>query len=268
MNSHNRERAEHFSRGAKGYDRVTPRPFAVYGQQLVDRAARSPGSRVLDVATGRGAVLLPAARQVGRPGLAVGVDLSWGMLCETAVDVRGADLDQAVLCRSDAHALPFAEGTFDALFCGHAIWAFPQAIHEFHRVLAPGGMLALTIVAEGCFDWVLDALLPYERAEDPEPEERRPVPPITTPEGLRALIEDTGFARIEVTDEETPFRYTHKDEWWDTLWAMGTGGTMERMSPTELADFRRAIYDALERFQRVDGVYIPWRVLTCLACKA
>jgi len=38
----------------------------------------SSGDRVLDVATGKGAALLPAARRVGLVGRVIGVDLSRG----------------------------------------------------------------------------------------------------------------------------------------------------------------------------------------------
>jgi len=258
---HNRERAGHFSRGAKAYDQVTPRPFAIYGQRLVDRAALPPDARVLDVATGRGAVLLPAAVRVGSQGHAVGVDLAEGMLNETASDLRRQQLAQATLCRSDACALPFSDDTFDVVLCGHAIWAFPQALYEFHRVLVTEGRLALTTVAQGCFDWVLKAIQAYEGREEPEQEERVPEPPVTTAEGLRARLQEARFDRVQVAEEETVFRYTHKSEWWNSLWTLGTQQTMERLSAEELAGLRRAIYDALEPYQRADGVYIPWRVL-------
>jgi ubiquinone/menaquinone biosynthesis C-methylase UbiE len=40
----------------------------------------APGQRVLDVASGRGAVLFPAVERVGSAGEAVGVDLAEGMV--------------------------------------------------------------------------------------------------------------------------------------------------------------------------------------------
>ena len=53
-----------FDRAASLYGGV--RYFPILGQWLVDLAEVPAGARVLDVACGQGAVLIPAARQVGR----------------------------------------------------------------------------------------------------------------------------------------------------------------------------------------------------------
>jgi hypothetical protein len=47
------------------YDRVGPRFFSHFGRRLVALAQIPSGAHVLDVATGRGAVLFPAAECVG-----------------------------------------------------------------------------------------------------------------------------------------------------------------------------------------------------------
>ena len=54
--------------------------FAHFGRRLVERAGVEPGHRVLDVATGRGAVLFPAAERAGVAGEAIGVDLAENMV--------------------------------------------------------------------------------------------------------------------------------------------------------------------------------------------
>ena len=54
--------------------------FAHFGQRLVAVVGVEPGQRVLDVATGRGAVLFPAAERVGTAGEAIGVDLAESMV--------------------------------------------------------------------------------------------------------------------------------------------------------------------------------------------
>lgn len=47
---------------------------------------------VLDVATGRGAVLRPASERVGQCGRVIGVDRSVGMVREVARDISREDL--------------------------------------------------------------------------------------------------------------------------------------------------------------------------------
>ncbi len=63
-----RETAGVFSRGAATYDRVGPAFFSHFGRRLVELAQIPSGARVLDIATGRGAVLFPAAEAVGPQG--------------------------------------------------------------------------------------------------------------------------------------------------------------------------------------------------------
>src|SRR5688572_25387548 len=72
------ETAAQFNRMATDFD--AEGAFAHFGQRLVDVVGIEPGQRVLDVATGRGAVLFPAAERVGTAGEAVGIDLAEGMV--------------------------------------------------------------------------------------------------------------------------------------------------------------------------------------------
>jgi ubiquinone/menaquinone biosynthesis C-methylase UbiE len=65
-----------FERAATTYERVGPPFFSHYGRGLVDLVEVQPGSRVLDVATGTGAVLLVAAERAGHTGKVIGVDLA------------------------------------------------------------------------------------------------------------------------------------------------------------------------------------------------
>ena len=55
--------AANFSRLAPDYDAAGC--FAYFGQHLVEIVGIEPGQRVLDVASGRGAVLFPAAERIG-----------------------------------------------------------------------------------------------------------------------------------------------------------------------------------------------------------
>src|SRR5262252_8561774 len=76
---------------------------------LVSRIDAGPGDRVLDVATGTGAVALELVRQ--KRCSVVGVDQSEGMLETARRRVNGT----VELVRASAEQLPFADGEFDAL---------------------------------------------------------------------------------------------------------------------------------------------------------
>src|SRR4051794_2900365 len=65
------------------YDQGGPGGFAHYGRRLVEVVGVRPGQRVLDIATGRGAALFPAAEIIRGDGAVVGIDLAEGMVRAT-----------------------------------------------------------------------------------------------------------------------------------------------------------------------------------------
>jgi SAM-dependent methyltransferase len=101
-----------------------------------------PGDRVLDVACGPGNFSRDFARAAGE-GLVVGIDASASML---DVAVRDTDVGNVAYIRGDACALPFRDGSFDAVCCFAALYLIEEpmlALAEIVRVLAPGGRVAL-----------------------------------------------------------------------------------------------------------------------------
>jgi SAM-dependent methyltransferase len=101
-----------------------------------------PGDRVLDVACGPGNFSRDFARAAGE-GLVVGIDASASML---DVAVHETDSDNLAYIRGDASALPFRDGSFDAVCCFAALYLIEEpmrALAEIVRVLAPGGRVAL-----------------------------------------------------------------------------------------------------------------------------
>src|SRR5438270_8196493 len=77
-----------YSRVASSYGRIGPDVFSPIGSWLVELMNLSPGAHVLDVATGRGAVLFHTAEQVGPGGQVIGIDLAEQMVLETARDIE------------------------------------------------------------------------------------------------------------------------------------------------------------------------------------
>ena len=101
--------------------------------------------RVLDVCTGTADVAIGAIR--GGAARVTGVDFSGSMLSHGLVKVRDAALgDRIQLIRGDAMNLPVASGSVNAATIAFGIRNVqrPEAgCRELHRVLAPGGRLAI-----------------------------------------------------------------------------------------------------------------------------
>jgi O-methyltransferase/aklanonic acid methyltransferase len=86
-----------FERAAQTYERVGPGLFSHYGRRLVELAGLQPGGRVLDVAAGAGAVLLPAAERAGPHGEVVGVDLAAAMVARLRQELAARGVGNAAV---------------------------------------------------------------------------------------------------------------------------------------------------------------------------
>lgn len=136
-------------------------------------------ARVVDVACGTG-ILADRIERDLHPAAVYGVDMSEGMLKQaqsrsSAVDWR----------RGPAEQLPFDDGALDAVVTTSAFHFFdqPAALREFHRVLSPGGLVAVsTMSARQSF---LPATSRLKAAHSPSPAE------------MRRLFEGAGFTIVE-----------------------------------------------------------------------
>ncbi len=129
---------------AEAYEsKFVPAMFGEWAAYLVDAAGIAPGQTVLDVACGTGVVARAAAARVGERGKVVGVDLNPAMLAVAQRHRPDIEWRQA-----DAAALPFADGSFDAVLCQAALMFFPdvaQALRELARVVSPRGRVAVQV---------------------------------------------------------------------------------------------------------------------------
>jgi demethylmenaquinone methyltransferase/2-methoxy-6-polyprenyl-1,4-benzoquinol methylase len=109
-----------------------------YRRRALEQAGLRPGMRLLDIASGTGLVLRPAARIVGPTGLAVGLDQSLGMLRE-ARSIKPLPVVQA-----RGETLPFTSQQFDFVSLGYGLRHVSDLgvlFGECFRVLRPGGRL-------------------------------------------------------------------------------------------------------------------------------
>lgn len=98
-----------FNDAAASYDRVGPSIFTQFGERLVEHMHLAPGMRLLDIATGKGAALIPAAHRVGPEGRVIGIDISDAILQEAEHAVRMEGLTNVELHKMDAEHLEFPD---------------------------------------------------------------------------------------------------------------------------------------------------------------
>jgi ubiquinone/menaquinone biosynthesis C-methylase UbiE len=241
------------------YDCSGPNLYPAMGARLVELAAPKEGERVLDVATGRGAALLPAAKRVGASGRVTGIDLSAGMVAETSAAIARLGLANADLLKMDAEHLEFADDSFDVVFCSQAVLFFPDvdaALREIRRVTRPGGTLALSTFGGRVplFDPALPLLVKDLEAHPGAL--RMPDAVLFSHEQVRDLFAGAGFARMEVTDEIREVVYPTLDLWWEFLLTFRPRPAILGMEEDERLRFRDSYFERLKPLLREDGLHI------------
>jgi O-methyltransferase / aklanonic acid methyltransferase len=134
-----------FGRAAAGYDQVGF--FHQVARRLLTLAGVRQGMRVLDVACGSGAVLVPAARLAGPAGLAIGIDLAEPMAAVAARQLQRLDQGRGAVAVMDAERLGLQGGWFDVVCCASAIYLLGDqaaAVRGWGERLRPGGTLAIS----------------------------------------------------------------------------------------------------------------------------
>ena len=170
-------------------------------RRLTVEAVVQPGDRVLDACCGTGDLAVAAERE---GGIVTGLDFSPRMLerarkkSETVTWIEG-----------DLLALPFDEGSFDAATVGFGVRNVANleaAFAELHRVLRPGGRLAILEITQPrgglrpffslWFERIvplLGKILPGGKAYTYLPASVRRFPGA---EELAALLEQRGFEQV------------------------------------------------------------------------
>jgi ubiquinone/menaquinone biosynthesis C-methylase UbiE len=114
-------------------------------RKAVEQLELVSGMRVIEVSCGTGTNLPLLRNAVGEDGVVVGLDISTRMLRRGDRKLRRRT-DEASLVLGDAAKLPFADGSFDAVFHHGGLAELPNkraAIAEMARVVKSGGKVVI-----------------------------------------------------------------------------------------------------------------------------
>ncbi|MCX6223689.1 MAG: bifunctional demethylmenaquinone methyltransferase/2-methoxy-6-polyprenyl-1,4-benzoquinol methylase UbiE [Bacteroidia bacterium] len=145
----NRENAVMFDQIAGSYDFLNHLLSLNFDKgwrrKAIDTLTPAKPRRILDVATGTADMAIGAIRL--NPDQVTGVDVSSGMLEIGRKKILDRGLsDRITLIEAACETLPFAESSFDAVMVAFGVRNFKDpelGLREIHRVLSPGGKLAI-----------------------------------------------------------------------------------------------------------------------------
>ncbi len=240
-----------FDRSANKYGEGSNCFFDYFAKELVKFANLPRGATVLDIATGRGAILKEILESIGTEGKVVGIDISSNMIAETKQRFNYPNID--LICM-DAENLKFEDASFDYVFCGFALFFFPDlqtALKEILRVLKPRGKLFISTWGEGdiqdqAFDDVYKKFelnvktLKHDLSNANEIEKN-----------LRAI----GFKEIEIVPKELDHIYPTFEDWFNSLWDHAGRAKLEKCSPEQLMELRHDLESILKPHLKPDGLH-------------
>jgi ubiquinone/menaquinone biosynthesis C-methylase UbiE len=172
-----------------------------FDRALIDAAAITPGTRVLDLAAGTGDPTMTIAQHLKGAGSVTAFDMTGAMLSVAQRRAENLGLDNVSIISGNMEYLPFPDSSFDAITCRNGLM-FPDdklaCVREARRVLKPGARAAwlvwATIEENPTFLTVNQGL----RAYFGKPFPPRMVRHTLGNEGaLTALLRNAGFSKVD-----------------------------------------------------------------------
>ena len=256
-----------FDQIAPSYDSWAGGQHARVAARLVEWASPQKGEQVLDVGTGTGLVAhLVAPRVI--PGTVIGIDLSDHMLAiarSKGSSDRRLTFKNVQFLGMAAERLIFKPETFDLVTMGEALAYLSDptdALAEAHRVLRPGGRLAVSVqrrsLSTRAQDLFFQGLAPLARRHYlslPRYSSERSL--FGEPEVLPQILNGANFEVTRVTEMVTGGRSRDANEWIELMTAAGPlpYTLIRALGPRYRSELEAEVESAMESLGDPDDAY-------------
>jgi len=188
-----------YNKLSRWYDVIAGSTEKKYRDWGLEKLSAQPGEKILEIGFGTGHCLVSLAQAVGPNGRVTGLDISDGMLAIARERLQREGLaERADLHLGDAAKLDFIEaGTLDGVFMSFTLELFdnpeiPRVLLECHRILKPGGRLAVVSMTKTNPPGVAVRMYEWFHEKMPNYADCRPI-------FARQSIEQSGFAIQDVS---------------------------------------------------------------------
>lgn len=260
--------------------------WTVFGKKLVELMDLTEGAQMLDIGTGGGACLIPAAKKIGLTGHIIGIDLWENSIKEVTDNIKLNGLENASAEIMDARSLIYKDESFDYItsgfigfnnefdFVNHQYRKKNTKLNNFYRVLKSGGKVGISTWLEQedleCLRTLIQSYL--ENYTNSTKEEIQSVPISYSKEsikGFHKIMDDAGFRDIEIFAEEFVLHYQSVEEWFNMM--KRVGWILRRViGPEEnkILDFKeKMLPHGLDSYKKKDGYFFTKTVLFIFGIK-
>ncbi len=264
-----------FDELAAGYDSPALRFFPFCADRLVSYVQPAPGQKVLDVATGTGAVAVAMAQAVGSEGRVHAIDLSEGMMARAEANVGKMALGNVDFHVMDAERLDFKKEYFHAVVCSFGLFFLPDmeaALRDWVRVTRPGGRVLFTSFGEQAFQPLMtrfaDQVVEFGgRLPSAEHGMRFATERVKSPAHCVTLLQDAGLESVVVDTLQLGYHLASADDWWEVVWNSGFRALLNSIPAERREAFRAAHLQAVTELATDQGVWLDVEVRVAMGCK-
>ena len=234
-------------------------------KRMIELADLRPGDRALELACGPGGLGIAAAECVAPGGDVVLSDVVPEMTEAAARRAAALRLNNVSARNRDLEQIEEPDQSFDVVLCREGLMfaADPaRAAREIHRVLRPGGRVAIAVWGPRAENpWlglVLDAV--GEQLGTPVPPPGIPGPfSLQDADELAKLLSDAGFAEVTIGEEAVSLRAGSFEEWWTRTRALAgpLAKILESLPGDAVEAIRTRLREATASYETPDGIELP-----------
>ncbi len=252
-----------FDQVAGRYDNPSMRFFPFCADRLIHHLRPAPDAKILDVATGTGAVALAAAQVLGPNGRVQAIDLAENMLNMAMANIQRAGLSNVDFHVMDAESLEFKSRYFDSVTCSFGIFFLPDmlaGLTSWRQVLKPGGRVMFTTFSANAFHPLAELF--RQRLETfgitiPTENWMR----LTTEQECQELLESVGFTKTQVIKEQLGYHLNQPEDWWEIIYSSGFRGYLEKLDAEQLGRFRVEHLAEIQSLMTNKGIWLDVETL-------
>jgi SAM-dependent methyltransferase len=235
---------------------------------MIDGLALAPGDAVLELGAGTGELAAKFADAVGRDGRVMATDVAPGMV--ELVARTATDRPQLRAAVVDASDTGFESSSYDAVASRMMLMLLPEpqaALTDWHRVLRPGGRLAVAVWDAPEHNIWLVALgmsaMIHGAVSGGPPTEPGGVFSLGSTDTLAAVVEAAGFSDVKVQTISMQARYPSAAAHFAQVSTMAAPlrNSLAAVSPETLQAIQTTTAEIIAAHQTDDGYSIPAQAL-------